>query len=189
MLNVIVGAVAIGAVVYAMLDGETQRQHNRFQRKQHQLRRESLYYREKIQEALRHSKDYQEYKHSIELHYASTQTVNQMFELYASAKHTIVELYHQLQLSGNKIQQLKAERDVATSDMLLKVREQLKLQRETHKQIKQSIADDKIQKEQYYNDLKAINQSTADFKQHLRLNTGKAGRLWYELLEQRRLSA
>lgn len=189
MFGYVIGAAVVGVAVLALLDGETRVQHQRFQRKEGQLRRETQQYREKIQQAMQHSDAYQEYKRYIEMHYASVQTANQAFELYASAKHVINQLYQQLQMSGAQIQQLKVQRDGCTGEAREMIRLQLHTQREIHEEIKQSIAAYKAQKQSYYQEIKQLNEATAQLKQYIRLNTGNAGRQWYERLEQRRLDA
>ena len=61
MLPILAG-VAIGAAVLYLLDAETQSQHDRWERKRSQVRRETAQQREKIQAALKSTAEYQEYK-------------------------------------------------------------------------------------------------------------------------------
>ena len=61
MLPIFAG-VAIGAAVLYLLDAETQSQHDRWERKRTQVRRETTQQREKIQAALKSTAQYQEYK-------------------------------------------------------------------------------------------------------------------------------
>ena len=67
--------------------------------------------------------------------------------------------------------------------------QQLQTQYLIHKELKQSIQDYKIQKDNYYLEIKKLNEETAQLKQYIRLNTGKMGQEWYARLEQRRLTS
>lgn len=186
MLNIIVGAVVIGGLALALLDSETRNQHDLWQRKQGQLRRETAHQRERLQHAMQHSQDYQAYKQYIEMHYASVQTANQAFSLYQSAKHVLNSLYEQLKISGEKIQHLKAQRQHQTARELHATKHLLQQQYEIHKQIKIAIEQYRNQKNEYFNEVQKLNEATAQLKQYIRFNTGKAGREWYQRLELRR---
>lgn len=90
-------------LVLYLLDAETKSQHDRWERKRSQVRRETAQQREKIQAALKSTAEYQEYKKYIEMHHASKQTADQAFELYASTKKVLNGLYTQLKCSGETI--------------------------------------------------------------------------------------
>ena len=80
MLPIFAG-VAIGGAVLYLLDAETKSQHDRWERKRSQVRRETAQQREKIQAAIKSTAQYQEYKKYIEMQHASNQTADQAFEL------------------------------------------------------------------------------------------------------------
>lgn len=185
-MSYVLGALVIGGLALALLDRETQNQHDRWQRKHSQLRRETAQQRERLQRAMQNSQDYQEYKQYIEMHYASVLTANQAFELYQSAKHVLDSLYQQLKNSGEQIQDFKSRRQQQQGTERETTHQLLQQQYEVHKQIKEAIEGYKTQKDQYFVDVRALNEATAQLKQHIRLNTGKAGREWYQRLEQRR---
>lgn len=189
MLNFALGAVVIGGVVLALLDSETRQQHERFQRKESQLRRETARQRANIQAAIARNAAYQEYRQYIEMHYASVQTANQAHALYADAKHVINQLYAQLKISGEQIMQLKQQRHNLQCEERQEIHQSLQAQYQIHEEIKKSITSYKQQKEAYYQDLKKINEATAELKQYIRQHTGQMGREWYARLEQRRLGA
>ncbi len=186
MLQLALGAVVITGVVLALLDNETKNQHERFQRKERQLRRETAQQHAKIQAAIQQSAQYQEFKQYIEMHYASVQTSRQAFELYQSAKGVLNSLYQQLKISGEKIQELKAQRKNQHGTEFQSTKLLLQQQYEIHKQIKVSIDAYKQQKDQYLVEVRSLNEATAQLKQHIHLHTGKAGREWYQRLELRR---
>lgn len=188
MLPILAG-VAIGAAVLYLLDAETQSQHDRWERKRSQVRRETAQQREKIQAALKSTAEYQEYKKYIEMHHASKQTADQAFELYASTKKVLNGLYTQLKCSGETIGQLKEQRQQAFGTEKEHIQQMLKQQREIHAQIKAAIETYKVESENFLQELRALNEATAQLKQHIRLNTGKPGREWFARLEQRRLGA
>ena len=189
MWQVALGAVVLGGAVLALLDRETRDQHERFQRKERQLRLETAEQRVRIQKAMQRSAAYLEYKQYIEMHYNSVQTANQAFELYTSAKNVINQLSTQLKFSGDQIQQLKHQRNQLQRVEREVVHQQLQTQYLIHKELKQSIQDYKIQKDNYYLEIKKLNEETAQLKQYIRLNTGKMGQEWYARLEQRRLTS
>ena len=189
MLQFALGAVVIGGVILALLDTETRHQHERFQSTERQLRRETAQQRAHIQAAIARNTAYQEYRQYIEMHHASVQTANQAHELYASAKHVIDQLYQQLKISGEQIMQLKQQRNCLDGAIRQNTHQSLKMQYQIHDELKKAIAAYKQQKEAYYQDLKQLNEATADLKQYIRHNTGKMGREWYARLEQRRLGA
>ena len=185
-MSYLLGAVIIGGLALALLDRETQNQHDRWQSKQSQLRRETAQQRERPQRAMQNSQDYQEYKEYIELHYASVLTANQAFDLYQSAKHVLDSLYKQLKNSGEHIQLLKEQRQKLQGNEREVTHQMLKQQYELHTQLKVAIEGYKTQKDLYLTDVRSLNEATAQLKQHIRLYTGKAGREWYQRLEQRR---
>jgi len=189
MLQIAIGAIVIGGLALALLDRETQNQHDKFQRKQRQLRRDTEAHRAKIQAAMQRSAAYQEYKQYIEMHYASVQTANQAFELYASAKQVLNQLYEQLKFSGEHIQQLKQQRNPLQGAEREAVHQQLQQQYLIHNELKQAAQEYKAQKASYYQDIKALNEATAALKQYIRLNTGLPGQQWHARLEQRRTGA
>ncbi|MFW3963832.1 hypothetical protein [Acinetobacter radioresistens] len=189
MWQVALGAVVLGGAVLALLDRETRDQHERFQRKERQLRLETAEQRARIQKAMQRSAAYLEYKQYIEMHYNSVQTANQAFELYTSAKNVINQLYTQLKFSSEQIQQLKHQRNQLQRVEREVVHQQLQSQYLIHKELKQSIQDYKVQKDNYYLEIKKLNEETAQLKQYIRLNTGKMGQEWYARLEQRRLTS
>ena len=188
MLPILAG-VAIGAAVLYLLDAETQSQHDRWERKRSQVRRETAQQREKIQAALKSTAEYQEYKKYIEMHHASKQTADQAFELYASTKKVLNGLYTQLKCSGETIGQLKQQRQEALGTEKEQIQQMLKQQRDIHTQIKTAIDGYKAERESFLKDLRSLNEATAQLKQHIRLHTGKPGREWFARLEQRRLGA
>ena len=187
MLQLALGAVVITGVVLTLLDNETKNQHERFQRKERQLRRETAQQHAKIQAALKLNAEYQEFKQYIEMHYASVQTSRQAFELYQSAKDVLNSLYLQLKISGEKIQKLKMQRENQHGLEFQTTKQLLQQQYEIHKQIKVSIDAYKQQKDQYLTEVRSLNEATAQLKQHIRYHTGQAGLEWYKRLELRRV--
>jgi chromosome segregation ATPase len=183
------GAVAIGAAVLYLLDSETKSQHERWELKRRQVHRETAQQREKIQAALKNTAEYQEYKKYIEMHHSSKQTADQSFELYTGTKKVLNGLYSQLKSSGETIGQLKQQRQEALGADKEHIQQVLKQQRDIHTQIKIAIEAYKADLESFLQEVRSLNEATAQLKQHIRLNTGKAGREWYARLEQRRLGA
>lgn len=186
MLQVFAATALIGAAILFRLNAETKTQHERWERKGGQLRRESAQQRARIQAALKNTADYQEYKKYIEMHHASKQTADQAFELYASTKKVLDGLYEQLKFSGEKIGILKQQRQDAIGVEKEQLQQTLKQQRDIHAQIKDAIADHKAERENFLQELRALNKATAQLKQHIRLHTGKPEREWFARLEQRR---
>ena len=187
MLPFALGVVVIGGLALALLDRETKNQHDKFQHKQRQFRRETENHRAKIQAAMQCSVAYQQYKQYIEMHYASVQTANQAFELYASAKHVLDQLYNQLNISGEQIMLLKQQRQQQQgTDHRETTHQSLQQQYDIHRELKLSIEAYKQQKNAYYLDIKKLNDATSELKQYIRQNTGEAGREWYARLQQRR---
>lgn len=188
MLPLLAGAVAVGAVLY-LLDSETKSQHERWQRKSKQLSRETAAQRARIQAAIQNSAEYQEYRKYVEMHQASKQTADQAFELYKGSKTVLKGLYAQLKCSGEQIGQLKQQRQTLTGQDKVQVQEMLQQQREIHAQIKAAIETYKVESENFLQEVRALNEATAQLKQYIRFNTGKLGREWFARLEQRRLGA
>ena len=123
------------------------------------------------------------------MHHASKQTADQAFELYKGTKTVLKGLYAQLKCSGEQIGQLKQQRQTLTGQDKVQVQEMLQQQREIHAQIKAAIETYKVESEFFLQELRALNEATAQLKQHIRLNTGQSGREWFARLEQRRLGA
>lgn len=189
MLHIALGAVVIGGVVLALLDNETRQQHEQFQRKESQVRRETAQQRANIQAAIARKSAYQEYRQYIEMHYASVQTANQAYELYAAAKYVIAQLHNQLKISGEKIGHLKQQRLHASGTMRQMLKQNLDLQYNIHHELKQAIEAYKQQKSLHYQEMKKLNEATAALKDYIRHRTGEAGQAWYDRLQQRRLGA
>ena len=95
------------------------------------------------------------------MHYNSVQTANQAFELYTSAKNVINQLSTQLKFSGEQIQQLKHQRNQLQRVEREVVHQQLQTQYLIHKELKQSIQDYKIQKDNYYLEIKKQQKEKA----------------------------
>jgi hypothetical protein len=188
MFPIVVG-IGIGAAVLYLLDAETKSQHERCERKRSQVRRETAQQREKIQAALQSTAEYQEYKKYIEMHHASKQTADQAFELYASTKKVLNGLYTQLKSSGETIGQLKQQRQEALGADKEIIQQMLKQHRDIHAQIKSAIEGYKAESECFLQELRSLNEATAQLKLHISLNTGKPRREWFARLEQRRLGA
>lgn len=186
MLQVLAATALVGAAILYRLDAKTKSEHERWERKRGQLRRESAQQRARIQTALKNTAEYQEYKKYIEMHHASKQTADQAFELYASTKKVLNGLYEQLKLSGKEIAVLKQKRQNAVGTEKKQLHEMLKQQRDVHAQITEAIASHKADREGFLQELRALNEATAQLKQYIRLNTGKPGREWFARLEQRR---
>lgn len=123
------------------------------------------------------------------MHHASKQTADQAFELYKDTKKVLNGLYVQLKCSGEKIGLLKQQRQDATGSEKVQIQQILKQQRDIHVQIKSAIEGYKAESESFLQEVRALNETTAQLKQHIRLNTGKPGREWFARLEQRRLGA
>ncbi|MDQ9021841.1 hypothetical protein RFI02_12065 [Acinetobacter sichuanensis] len=187
MLHIALGAVIIGGVVLALLGTETRNQHARFQRKESQLRQETAQQRANIQAAMVRSAAYQEYRQYIEMHYASVQTANQAYDLYASAKHVIDQLYNQLNISGEQIMLLKQQRQLQNGIDREVTHQILQQQYDIHHELKRAIEGYKQQKNAYYQEIKMLNEATAQLKQYIRHHTGQAGREWYARLQQRQV--
>lgn len=172
MLPILAGTVAVGAAVLYLLDAETKSQHDRWERKRGQLRRETAEQRARIQAAIQNSAEYQEYKKYIEMHHASKQTADQAFELYKSTKTVLKGLYTQLKCSGEQIGQLKQQRQALTGQDKAHVQDMLQQQREIHVEIKAAIATYKADSESFLQELRALNEATAQLKQHIRYILG-----------------
>lgn len=186
MLQIIAATALVGVAILYRLDAETKSQHERWERKRGQLRRESAQQRARIETALKNTAEYQQYKKHVEMHHASKQTADQAFELYASTKKVLNGLYEQLKLSGEEIAVLKQQRQDAVGVEKEQIQQALKQQRAIHTQIKEAIVGHKAEREIFLQELRALNEATAQLKQHIRLNTGKPGREWFARLEQRR---
>ena len=77
MLNVILGGAVVWGL-YKALSSERQTQHDRYQRKYRQVRRESEQHRRAIAERIQKNQAYADYRQAVAEHHASAGTGRQM---------------------------------------------------------------------------------------------------------------
>lgn len=188
LLGIGLGAALVGAVVMTLLDDEVQQQHTRWEREQARYRADSQAHRARIQTSMQQAALYQDYLHHVALHHASVQTADQCYTLYCQGKQLLQHLYEQLQVSTQKIVQLKQQRERCSASAVGETRAALQQQREIHAEIKRAITCYKQQLAENYQELTLLNQKTSELKHYIRDHTGKAGQLWYARRMQRSMT-
>ncbi len=185
MLQVVALGV-LGVAVYALLSSERQTQHDRYQRKYRQVRRESEQHRRAIAERIQKNQAYADYRQAVAEHHAAAQTGQQVYELYDCAKQTLVALSEQADICQQMIIELKQQRKALTGEAREQVHQMLEQKYQLSQQIRVAIVQYKAEKTQHWQELQQLNSETRRLKLFIRDQMGQAGREWFARLEMRR---
>lgn len=185
MLNVILGGAVVWGL-YKALSSERQTQHDRYQRKYRQVRRESEQHRRAIAERIQKNQAYADYRQAVAEHHAAAETGRQMYELYDCAKQTLAALIEHVDLCQQKIAELKQQRKALTGEAREQVHQMLEQQYQVSTQIRAAIVQYKTEKNQHLQELQQLNSETRRLKLYIRDQMGQPGREWFARSEMRR---
>lgn len=178
------GLVAIG--VYAFLSSEEQEQHERYQHKKRQIRRESERHRQIITQRMQETRIRRDFQQAVAEHHAAVLAGNQMYLLYHDARQVLKGLYEQNNHCQQHIVELKKQRKALMGELREQKHQELEVQYEISKQLQTAIANYKAETAEHKHELDALNHETHRLKLYIRDNMEQLGQQWYARLEARR---
>lgn len=180
-------AVGVAAYIIDELSEEAGKERDRWESKREEVEHDLQWHKEYIENHLNEARSDYDFHQLVNMHYSSVKVADEAYTLLKDAKVTLNAIGKAIGTAKKERDELKVKRRDATSktqrdeitkeiDSLISLRKSLFSQKE----------EIKLQKTDFYSQVKSLNRQTMELKYLIRDTTGYKGEEWYERLEERR---
>lgn len=180
-----VGIIGIGAILYSALEDSAGRKRKEWESKYQQVQNEVESHRKNIESHLAKSQNSHDFYLLTNLHYSSVKVADEAYKLLSSSNEALSAIGDTLLKSKNKIIELKSLKNFASETKRAEIAAEI----ESLYTLRESLFPDKdilkSQRDNFYAEVKRLNNQTRTLKEAIRDRTGSKGKDWYDRLSAR----